>query len=418
MLRGPVARNRQLPTALVCGPGEEDPSDAYEVSCRARSRRCPVAPSGGAIRPEEIGSPALPELREIRRSKQQRSLNHQGKGDDVEPPPRIMPRPTPDSKSPFAPPARPRARPARRLTTRDLLKSPTGQPVCCDDRSVPGSLKTARVESGAVSGGNSTEVRRSRSIRTRRGTRRDGRMAILPARDRRVRWRTGHPAGHPPGNPFVLRRGPGPAAGLLIIADNRPSPGRQNLASRVWPRLAEVPERTRCMSSQDRRSAPRHVPLFSRVFVAWEDAGGLKFVNARLSDLSSGGAGISVPGDLPAKGLVWIGLEGTPMRDWAQAEVVRIVPGEMGLRRAGLQFTSRCPLFFFKRAIWGASPMEAGPRTAMPHPRPTNPRSCWSMRTTRAVGMILHPDRSAAGPWSPEDSSEAAASGQLSYASA
>ena len=41
-------------------PAPFSPSDACEVSCRARSRRCPVAPRSGAIRPVQFGSPAPP----------------------------------------------------------------------------------------------------------------------------------------------------------------------------------------------------------------------------------------------------------------------------------------------------------------------------------------------------------------------
>lgn len=147
------------------------------------------------------------------------------------------------------------------------------------------------------------------------------------------------------------------------------------------------------MSSRDRRATPRHVPLYSRAFVAWEEPEGPRFVNARLSDLSSGGAGILIQAELPADAPVWIGLEGTAMRDWARAGVVRVVPVELGMCRVGLKFAAPCPLVLFKRAIWGGSPMEGVARTEEPRPRPTNPRSCWTLRTSRSTGLILAADR-------------------------
>jgi hypothetical protein len=145
------------------------------------------------------------------------------------------------------------------------------------------------------------------------------------------------------------------------------------------------------MSSRDRRDFPRHTPLFTRVFLAWMEGGALKFARGRLCDLSSGGAGVYTPGPFASpEGSVWIGLEGTSMRDWVEGKVVRVVEGELGMSRIGIQFFEPCPLNFFRHAIWGDL---AGNEAAAPpeadRPEPTSPASCWSVRRSRSVERIL-----------------------------
>src|SRR4051812_17271854 len=124
------------------------------------------------------------------------------------------------------------------------------------------------------------------------------------------------------------------------------------------------------MSSPDRRATPRHIPLFSSVFLARKGEAGFLFVRARLIDLSSGGAGVAIYGPLSRGGTLWIGLEGTSMREWARAEIVRVQPTELGTSRVGLRFTHPCPIYFFKRAIWGKSPMDLSSTSRATRPRP------------------------------------------------
>src|SRR5207244_165914 len=125
------------------------------------------------------------------------------------------------------------------------------------------------------------------------------------------------------------------------------------------------------MSSPERRTAPRHTPLHRRVFLGWMEEDQPQFTRGRLSDLSSGGAGVSIPIPLPTVGDVWLGLEGTPTRDWVQSEAVWCVPSEMGLQRIGLRFVTLCPVEFFRRAIWGFTAVAAeGVALASPEGEP------------------------------------------------
>src|SRR5437763_3430086 len=83
-------------------------------------------------------------------------------------------------------------------------------------------------------------------------------------------------------------------------------------------------------SGRDRRTSPRHRPAFDQLRIAWMEGRGLRRIEARLRDLSSGGALIAVDAPLTAQGPVWIGLEGTPIDQWVLAEVVRVESGEAG----------------------------------------------------------------------------------------
>lgn len=144
------------------------------------------------------------------------------------------------------------------------------------------------------------------------------------------------------------------------------------------------------MSSRDRRVFPRHTPLFTRIFIAWLEGGALRFARGRLCDLSSGGAGAYVQGPLSTEGTLWIGLEGTSMREWVEGKVVRVVEGDLGISRIGVQFSEPCPLPFFRRAIWGEmANSEAATTTDDSRPEPTSPASCWAVRRSRAVERIL-----------------------------
>ena len=110
---------------------------------------------------------------------------------------------------------------------------------------------------------------------------------------------------------------------------------------------------------RDRRTAPRHLPAYDRLRLAWMEGKGLRRIEARLRDLSSGGALIATHTPITAHGPIWIGLEGTPLDQWVLAEVVRVVPAEGSGWRAGLMFIGRCPHLFYRRALWGFVPGKA-----------------------------------------------------------
>lgn len=107
------------------------------------------------------------------------------------------------------------------------------------------------------------------------------------------------------------------------------------------------------MGSRDRRKAPRHVPARDLARVGWWRGSDFQHVPARLCDLSSSGAALSLeetPGEADA---VWICLAGAEATDWVRTNIAWIRTDESGERRIGLAFQSVCPLPLFRTAIWG-----------------------------------------------------------------
>ena len=147
------------------------------------------------------------------------------------------------------------------------------------------------------------------------------------------------------------------------------------------------------MNSSDSRKAPRHIPLFTAVFLAWEGEEDYHFARGRLRDLSSEGASIAMYGPPPASGSVWVGLEGTSMRDWVRADIVRAQQGELGAWHVGVRFTMPCPIAFFRRAIWGESPMSPDAAASTPALGPSSARNYWTTRSTRAPEVMRVSER-------------------------
>src|SRR5437762_1444596 len=94
----------------------------------------------------------------------------------------------------------------------------------------------------------------------------------------------------------------------------------------------------RTSRGQDRRAAPRHAPAYRRVRLAWMEGTRFHHARARLEDLSSGGAQVATDAPLTEGGAVWVGLEGTPIEQWAPAHVVRVGTHGADGWRAGLMF--------------------------------------------------------------------------------
>jgi hypothetical protein len=150
------------------------------------------------------------------------------------------------------------------------------------------------------------------------------------------------------------------------------------------------------MNSSDSRKAPRHIPLYTAVFLAWEGEEDYHFARGRLRDLSSEGAGIAIYGAPPSSGSVWVGLEGTSMRDWVRADIVRAQQGELGAWHISLRFTMPCPIAFFRRAIWGESPMSAEASRRTLAASALGARTYWANRTSRVVELFRGADRPSA----------------------
>src|SRR3954469_3610097 len=142
----------------------------------------------------------------------------------------------------------------------------------------------------------------------------------------------------------------------------------------------QQPREESTMGEQDRRAAPRHEPARDRIRIAWMDGHLLRRADARLIDLSSGGAAGVLAGPRPPRGPIWIGLEGTPHSEWMIADVVRVAPLVGPGWQAGLRFVRPCATRLFRKAVWGLAPEgEEKPAGGSPG-QETAACSYWSVR--------------------------------------
>jgi hypothetical protein len=116
------------------------------------------------------------------------------------------------------------------------------------------------------------------------------------------------------------------------------------------PREGEV----RTARPEDRRETPRYDPAIDTAKLGWWEAGEFHTAQARLQDISSGGAALGVDRDGPVADEIWMCVATTGEGVWVQASVAELDDGD-GERRVRLAFAESCPYDVLKVAAWGTA---------------------------------------------------------------
>jgi PilZ domain len=105
------------------------------------------------------------------------------------------------------------------------------------------------------------------------------------------------------------------------------------------------------LTSSNRRSSPRQSAAENRARLEWWDAGQFHESDARLADISEGGALVVVESPPPLDATVWCSLGEPTPTDWVKAMVVRHGDGN----HVGLSFPTSCPFDFRLAATLGVN---------------------------------------------------------------
>jgi hypothetical protein len=120
------------------------------------------------------------------------------------------------------------------------------------------------------------------------------------------------------------------------------------------------------MPNSDRRRSLRYHPTRDLACLGWWGAGQFRNARARLINLSTDGALISVGQERPGSGKVWFCLAGQDVSRWVGAEVVGVTAGDTGSHLVRLTFHEGCPYDVFRSTAWG-EPITEGD-IAIPEP--------------------------------------------------
>lgn len=146
------------------------------------------------------------------------------------------------------------------------------------------------------------------------------------------------------------------------------------------------------MTNDDRRSTPRYAPAQDQARLGWWDGGRFVSAEARLRDISSGGAALRVDHDSPPPpGSVWVCLAGAG--EWVATDLAGSSTSDNGACAVRLEFASVCPYEVFKAAVWGGTaspfPSPAPAVTSGPSPEaaaPGSTPSAWAQGAGPADG--------------------------------
>jgi hypothetical protein len=105
---------------------------------------------------------------------------------------------------------------------------------------------------------------------------------------------------------------------------------------------------------KDRRETPRYDPTIDSAKLGWWEAGEFQTAQARLQDISSGGAALGVDRDGPVAPEIWMCVATPGQGVWVQASVAAMDDGD-GERRVRLAFAESCPYDVLKVAAWGTA---------------------------------------------------------------
>lgn len=124
------------------------------------------------------------------------------------------------------------------------------------------------------------------------------------------------------------------------------------------------------MSVHDRRRATRYPAVVDAARVGWWEGKHFRTAPARIEDISTGGAAISIGPDSLSAPVLWVCLAGPTPNEWVQAHLTGVTTAEDGSRTVRLAFPLSCPYELFKRVAWGEPAAIAPPPPLAVAPTP------------------------------------------------
>ena len=110
------------------------------------------------------------------------------------------------------------------------------------------------------------------------------------------------------------------------------------------PQLAFCVEAAREVSGNDLRETPRFLPAADRVVIGWWNGRDFRRAEARLLNISRGGAAVAFSEVIEAGAEAWFCILGARLSGGVRVRVVGHDPiEECGSTRIRLQFQPRCP---------------------------------------------------------------------------
>lgn len=94
---------------------------------------------------------------------------------------------------------------------------------------------------------------------------------------------------------------------------------------------------------RDRRLAPRYAPARDATQLGWWEDGQFRTADARLRNISSGGAAVNLGGTGPDTAGAWVCILMPGTDVWVQASVAGAVAAEDGTPHVRLTFAEPCP---------------------------------------------------------------------------
>jgi tRNA A-37 threonylcarbamoyl transferase component Bud32 len=135
--------------------------------------------------------------------------------------------------------------------------------------------------------------------------------------------------------------------GEVVIEDRRVPDRRRRTADRA--RDGQV-----ARSTSDRRKEPRYVPVHCRARVGWWRGDAWRTADARIENLSRGGAAVFVAEVPPDASAVWLCFLDAPPRQWHAARVVGLDSEGHGARTVRVALAHPLPFCVFTSVVWGA----------------------------------------------------------------
>src|SRR4051812_37135064 len=132
---------------------------------------------------------------------------------------------------------------------------------------------------------------------------------------------------------------------------------------------------------EDRRREPRYAPVVDQARLGWWEGEQFRIAVARLRNISSGGAALTVACDAPMAP-VWMSVVTPGQKEWVLAKVAGIFKSDEGAHCVRLAFVEPCPRNVIEAAVSGSTPAPAPAETKPAVVRRSEPPT-WIRRRRR-----------------------------------